>query len=140
MVFGVFAGLFGVWYSTVIRLEFQAPGHQILGGASHYYYTLITMHGLVMIFFSVMPILIGGLGNFIVPSQLATGKLPVLKIMSLVYPGLLFCLPVLTVSTINTRTLLIQIIIGVLLLPLKHQLKETKFAALVSYSTLIVKR
>ena len=75
LLFGTFGGLFGVWYSTVIRLELQAPGHQILGGASHYYYTVITMHGLVMIFFSVMPILIGGFGNFIVPLQLGTCEL-----------------------------------------------------------------
>ena len=54
LVFGMFGGLFGTWYSTIIRLELQAPGHQILAGASHYYYTVITMHGLVMIFFSVI--------------------------------------------------------------------------------------
>ena len=62
-------------YSTVIRFELQAPGHETLGGASHYYYTIITLHGLIMIFFSVMPILIGGFGNFIVPLQLGTYEL-----------------------------------------------------------------
>lgn len=75
LLFGMFGGLFGVWYSTIIRFELQAPGHQVLSGASSYYYTVITMHGLVMIFFSVMPILIGGFGNFIVPIQLGTCEL-----------------------------------------------------------------
>ena len=45
LLFDMFVGLFGVWYSTVIRLELQAPDHKILGGASHYYYTIITLHG-----------------------------------------------------------------------------------------------
>ena len=80
LLFGMFGGLLGVWYYITIRLEFQALGNQILGGASHYYYIIITMHGLVMIFFSVMPILIGGFGNFLVPLQLGTCKLAFPKI------------------------------------------------------------
>ena len=81
--FGIFAGLFGLWYSTLIRLELQSPGNQILSGALHYYYSLITLHGLVMIFFSVMPILIGGFGNFIVPMQLGTCELAFPRINNL---------------------------------------------------------
>lgn len=85
LVFGMFAGLFGVWYSTIIRLELQAPGNQILAGASHYYYTMITMHGLIMIFFSIMPILIGGFGNFIIPLQLGTSELAFPRVNNLAY-------------------------------------------------------
>ena len=83
ITFGMFAGLFGVLYSTLIRLELQAPGNQVLSGATHYYYSLITLHGLVMIFFSVMPILIGGFGNFIVPMQLGTCELAFPRINNL---------------------------------------------------------
>src|SRR5881398_699352 len=49
-----------------MRMELQAPGIQILAD-TQLYNTLITAHGLIMIFFVVMPALIGGFGNWFVP-------------------------------------------------------------------------
>ena len=68
-------------YSTVIRFELQAPGHETLGGASHYYYTIITMHGLIMVFFRNAGFN-WGFGNFIVPLQLGTCEFAFPKISS----------------------------------------------------------
>lgn len=65
----------GVWFSTCIRLELQAPGNQFLGGAIHYYNTVVTMHGVIMIFFVVMPIFMGGFGNVMVPLQCGTSEM-----------------------------------------------------------------
>jgi heme/copper-type cytochrome/quinol oxidase subunit 1 len=62
-------------YSLAIRLELQSPGIQILSGANTLYNSSITIHGIIMIFFSVMPILIGGFGNLIVPLQLGTSEM-----------------------------------------------------------------
>ncbi|WP_439817388.1 cytochrome c oxidase subunit I [Zavarzinia sp. CC-PAN008] len=67
LFFAVFSGILGLAYSIVIRMELQAPGNQILGGDHQLYNVLITAHGLLMIFFMIMPGLIGGFGNWFVP-------------------------------------------------------------------------
>lgn len=73
ILFGMGAGVIGLWYSIFIRLTLDAN----LPLAFHYedpqaYNVTITLHALIMIFFSIMPILIGGFGNIIVPRQLGS--------------------------------------------------------------------
>ncbi|RMF17669.1 MAG: cytochrome c oxidase subunit I [Alphaproteobacteria bacterium] len=68
-------GIIGFLMSLAIRIELAEPGVQFMttltGGdmaaAQQLYNVLITGHGLIMIFFLVMPALIGGFGNFFVP-------------------------------------------------------------------------
>jgi cytochrome c oxidase subunit 1 len=67
LFFSVFAGLIGGLFSVLMRMELQEPGLQILGGDNQLYNVLITAHGLIMVFFVVMPALIGGFGNWFVP-------------------------------------------------------------------------
>jgi heme/copper-type cytochrome/quinol oxidase subunit 1 len=66
-VFAVFSGVLGATASVLIRLELAGPGVQILGGNNQLYNVLVTAHGLLMVFFLVMPALIGGFGNWFVP-------------------------------------------------------------------------
>lgn len=53
--------------SVLIRMELSAPGPQILAGNGQLYNVLITGHGLLMLFFVVMPALMGGFGNWLIP-------------------------------------------------------------------------
>ena len=65
MVFAIFAGTVGGALSIAMRLELQEPGLQYFG--SHTYNVLMSGHGIIMIFFTIMPALIGGFGNWFVP-------------------------------------------------------------------------
>jgi cytochrome c oxidase subunit 1 len=66
LFFAIVAGLVGTALSMGIRLELQEPGMQYFADG-HAYNVFITGHGLIMVFFMVMPAMIGGFGNWIVP-------------------------------------------------------------------------
>ena len=71
LLFAVIAGVIGGAFSVVMRMELQDPGVQFLtsDGApdGQLWNVFITAHGLIMVFFVVMPALIGGFGNWFVP-------------------------------------------------------------------------
>jgi cytochrome c oxidase subunit 1 len=80
LIFSIFAGVIGGALSGLMRWELAEPGIQILGHISlwlngnmdmdqalHTWNVLITAHGLVMVFFVIMPATMGGFGNWFVP-------------------------------------------------------------------------
>jgi cytochrome c oxidase subunit 1 len=67
LIFAVIAGLIGGGMSLLMRMELAEPGIGILGGDHHFFNVLVTGHGLIMVFFMVMPAFIGGFGNWFVP-------------------------------------------------------------------------
>ena len=71
IIFSIFTGLIGGLFSVLMRAELQEPGIQILTMMSdnpgQMWNVWITAHGLIMVFFVVMPGLIGGFGNWFVP-------------------------------------------------------------------------
>jgi len=80
LIFAVIAGLIGSALSGAVRLELMRPGIHIfpvisailtgdgsIDAAKNMYNVFITAHGVIMIFFLVMPALIGGFGNWMVP-------------------------------------------------------------------------
>ena len=76
LIFAIIAGIIGGAISGLMRAELAHPGIQYLeawSGATsldealHLWNVLITAHGLIMVFFMVMPAMIGGFGNWFVP-------------------------------------------------------------------------
>src|SRR5580693_6987480 len=68
LVFAICAGLVGGAFSVAMRIQLQHPGNEFLGGGDGQVFNVfITAHGLIMVFFMVMPALIGGFGNWFVP-------------------------------------------------------------------------
>jgi cytochrome c oxidase subunit 1 len=85
LLFAVTAGIIGGTISGLMRAELAEPGIQYLGAwagalhsflgmsapsfdeSLHMWNVLVSAHGLIMVFFMVMPAMIGGFGNWFVP-------------------------------------------------------------------------
>jgi len=85
LIFAIIAGIIGGAISGLMRAELAEPGiqyleswatyvHSIMGLQAatpdeglHMWNVLISAHGLIMVFFMVMPAMIGGFGNWFVP-------------------------------------------------------------------------
>src|SRR5271157_5531224 len=66
LVFALLGGLVGGVLSVGMRLELMQPGLQFFHEA-HTFDVIVTAHGLIMIFFMIMPAMIGGFGNWMIP-------------------------------------------------------------------------
>lgn len=64
-IFGVWSGMLGTSFRSLIRFELTQPGDFMLD--YDYYNSVVTAHAFIIIFFMVMPIMMGGFGNLLVP-------------------------------------------------------------------------
>lgn len=68
--FVLLSGFTGLILATIIRLELAYPGQFFLTNNAERYLTTISLHGVVMVFFMIIPVLFGAFGNFLLPTQL----------------------------------------------------------------------
>jgi len=66
LIFAIVGGIIGGALSIGMRMELMEPGMQIFSNP-HTFNVFTTAHGLLMVFFMIMPALIGGFGNWFVP-------------------------------------------------------------------------
>ena len=66
IIFAIVAAFIGGGMSIYMRMELMNPGVQYMADG-HMWNVFTTAHGLIMVFFVVMPGLIGGFGNWFVP-------------------------------------------------------------------------
>nr|YP_007891014.1 cytochrome c oxidase subunit I [Versteria mustelae]BAN15698.1 cytochrome c oxidase subunit 1 [Versteria mustelae]BAN15725.1 cytochrome c oxidase subunit 1 [Versteria mustelae] len=94
ILLGVWSGFVGLSFSLLIRINFLEPYYNVI--PLDCYNFLITNHGIIMIFFFLMPILIGGFGNYLLPliGGLSDLNLPRLNALSawLLIPSIIFLL------------------------------------------------
>merc|ERR1712096_118623 len=61
-------GISGTLISVFIRIELYSTGNRIISPENQNFYNVsVTLHGLIMIFFLIMPGLFGGFGNYFAP-------------------------------------------------------------------------
>ena len=66
-ILAIAGGLIGGLFSVLLRYELAAPGDQLFNGDYQFYNVVLTAHALIMVFFMIMPALMGGFGNWFVP-------------------------------------------------------------------------
>ena len=66
IIFALVAAVVGIGISLLMRIELMYPDMQIFSDGQMWN-AYISAHGLIMVFFVVMPALIGGFGNWFVP-------------------------------------------------------------------------
>jgi cytochrome c oxidase subunit 1 len=108
IIFSVTAGLIGAGLSGLMRWELAEPGIQIfqpnsilaqiglIEGSKHGYNVVVTAHALIMIFFTLMPALMGGFANYFIPimigaPDMAFPRMNNISFWLLVASFILFC-------------------------------------------------
>lgn len=109
IIFGIYSAVVGTILSVIIRMELSSSGVQYINTEKYgqVYNVLITAHAIYMIFMFVMPTLIGGFGNYLVPimigaPDMAFPRLNNISFWLLIPSSLLFVLSSITDIGIGT--------------------------------------
>merc|ERR1712134_144604 len=95
-------GICGSLISVLMRIELYSSGNRIISPENQNFYNVsITLHGLIMIFFLVMPALFGGFGNYFAPIFQGSPEVvyPRINNLSIIILFLSFVIVILSVIT-----------------------------------------
>jgi len=82
-LFGALAGVIGITYSIIIRMELSSPDFSILNFNNQIYNSVVTSHAIIMIFYFIMPMMIGGFGNWFIPIMIGANDMAFARINNL---------------------------------------------------------
>jgi cytochrome c oxidase subunit 1 len=104
LLLAVVSGLLGLAFSVYMRMELMDPGIQYFGTDAEpdgqHWNVVITAHALLMIFFTVMPALIGGFGNWFVPLMIGAPDMAFPRMNNISYWLTVVALIMLVASTL----------------------------------------
>ena len=91
LVFAILAAFIGGGMSIYMRMELMNPGVQYMD-SGHVWNVFTTAHGLIMVFFVVMPGLIGGFGNWFVPIMIGAPDMAFPRMNNISFLAVAACL------------------------------------------------
>src|SRR3990172_9000083 len=97
LTFAIVGGIVGGLLSIGMRLELQEPGLQYFVNP-HMFNVFVTGHGLIMVFFMIMPSLFGGFGNWFVPLMIGAPDMAFPRLNNVSFWLLPMALPLLVIS------------------------------------------
>ena len=91
LIASVYFGLVAILFSMLIRIELLSSGNRIIFEQNNFVYNyLISLHGLGMIFFLVMPVVFAAVGNTLVPIHINAAELKLSKLNNLSFIFFIF--------------------------------------------------
>lgn len=88
--FSILSGVLGVIASIVIRFELIEPGGFFFKENHQLYNSIVTLHGLIMVFFMITPILFNGFGNWFIPILIGAPNIAFPKVNNISFWLLVF--------------------------------------------------
>nr|YP_008475242.1 cytochrome c oxidase subunit 1 [Candida blackwelliae]AGS44564.1 cytochrome c oxidase subunit 1 [Candida blackwelliae] len=89
LIFGMISAMVATAMSVIIRLELSGANAQFLHNNNQVYNVLVTGHAVVMIFLFVMPVLIGAMGNYMLPIMIGAVDMAFARLNNISF----WCLP-----------------------------------------------